>query len=110
MNIFLWEIKEFISDVACGVGNVFLNIGRGIIDFFVITFGTIRVIVYKIMCVVLAITTICFMIGLFLLFLNVREMMNGVGFIDTKYFYPMLYLCGAHILTFVICKVLRPKY
>lgn len=112
MVIFWWDVREILSDIGYSIRSIlkkiFKNIGISIIEFLLMSITMVRFILYKVMCIVMAITSICFTVGLILLILNIYEALNGTWFIDTKYFEPMSYLLGSHAVAFFICKILKP--
>lgn len=110
MKIFFWEVKEIVKDFGCGICNILKSIGGGIVNIICVILEVIGYILYKVMRVVLAITSIFFLIGLFMFYQNIKEAINGVWFTETTRFVPMLYLCGCYFVAFFICKTLRAKY
>lgn len=98
MKEFLWKTKEII-----------LSITRFLISLLLGSIYIVRLIIYKILLVIMAITSIGFFIGLFFLIINIKESINGINFFDTKYFGTMIILLGTHIVLMIISIIIKPK-
>lgn len=109
MEFFLWEIKDFLCDCIYAIGRFFKYIFVSIFQMFVLAFETARYILYRILCVILALTNIGFLVGIYFLICNIRETLNGVSFTDTSKFTAMIILFVCHIVMFMLCKLVRPK-
>lgn len=114
------NFKDFLYDILYYIGlgiakfldlmiMIFKLIGKSVIMAILAAFTMLRMVVYSIIKIVMTITTFCFLWGLWLLFLNIKQAVNGVNFFETKYFVPMLWLCGSHLVATIIYEIVRPK-
>lgn len=114
------NFKDFLFDVLYYIGlgiATFIDLiikvlklaGKCFLMAILSAFAMFRMVVYSVIKIVMTITTFCFMGGLWLLFLNIKQAVGGVNFFETKYFIPMLWLCGSHLVVSIIFEIVRPK-
>lgn len=110
MYFMLLEVKETIKDFFGNIGRFFRSVFGGMLIVLNGLFVAVRYILFKILCVIMTITSIGFLFGLFLLYKNVKECMNmSIAFTSTEYFSSMVVLLGLHIVIFVASMIAKPK-
>lgn len=109
MYIFLLKFKALLEEILWKVKNGFIYIIKLLLNVLIILLEQIKNLVWKLIKLVLGITNIGFLIGLFLLYLNIKESFGGVNFFQTKYFNTMSFLCGIHIVLIIFYVILKPK-
>lgn len=102
MSDFFERLGDFLKDIL-------YNIFDGIFSAIVEAFKLFHYIIYKIFLLGLTFATIGFAVGVVFLILNVIEAINGVWFNHTRFFVPMIWLFGAYIVLFAICRIIRPR-
>lgn len=110
MYVFWLNFKSFISEFFWRAGNNFKRFFNRMFLLILNFINAIRSILYKIIMLTITFTNIGFLIGIYLLYRNVKQCYTeSISFFDTKYYGTMLLLIGIHIILIILSLIVEPK-